>query len=267
MMDMRVAKSNHLKTLGLAELFHPLSPAEFMSAYWQKKPYVSHGSLSRFVGLSAIPELRSIDALLKLWRGQAEAWAPRGTGNPVITAEAHQLSLFFDSGYTLYLTRVEQYVPALEPFARRMEIELGLRVGEIYFEAFVSQGTGSVLHFDPNVTINIQMIGSKKWWMAENKHIVHPHMGWAVGTEIDEQMLQYSRQPFPTKMPRGAASFEAREGTLVYLHPGYWHSTRNHEPSLSLLYTINPLSWADLLVDELKCQLQRVADSRELAFG
>jgi len=266
---MRGSRIKRLKRsgLGLAELVHPLSPKVFLSDYWQQKPYVCHGALDRFAGLAAIPELRTIEALLETWRGPAEAWAPRGTGNPVITAEGHQLSAFFDSGYTLYLSRVEQHVPALVPFARRMELELGMRVGEIYFEAFISQGTGSVVHFDPNVTINIQLLGSKKWWVAENEHLVNPHLGWAVGTEIDEQMLRYSRQPFPTRMPRGATSFEARKGTLVYLHPGYWHSTRNHEPSLSLLYTINPPSWTELLVEEIRGQLQQIDDARELAFG
>lgn len=266
---MRGSRTKRLKRpgLGLAELVHPLSPEVFLSDYWQQKPYVCHGALDRFAGLAAIQELRSIEALLETWRGSAEAWAPRGTGNPVITAEWHQLSVFFDSGYTLYLSRVEQHVPDLVPFARRMELELGMRVGEIYFEAFISQGAGSVVHFDPNVTINIQLLGSKKWWMAENEHLVNPHLGWAVGTEIDEQMLQYSRQPLPTRMPRGATSFEARPGTLVYLHPGYWHSTNNHEPSLSLLYTINPPSWTELLVDEIRGQLQRIDDARELAFG
>jgi 50S ribosomal protein L16 3-hydroxylase len=253
--------------LGLAELVHPLSPGVFLSDYWQQKPYVRHGPLERFAGLAAIPELASIDGLLASWRGQAEAWAPRGSGNPVITAEVDQLSGFFDSGYTLYLSRVEHNVPALVPFARTMELELGLRTGDIYFEAFISQGKGSVVHFDPNVTINIQLLGSKTWWMAENEHVVHPHLGWGVGTEVDEQMLGYARQPFPTRMPRGATSFEARRGTLVYLHPGYWHSTSNHEPSLSLLYTINPPSWTDLLVEELRAQLLRVDDARELAFG
>ncbi len=264
---MRASRGGRWKGIGLAELIQPLSPDEFMSDYWQKKPYVGHGSLERFGGLVGIPELRSIDALLEAWRGSAEAWAARGTGNPVITAEAHQLQAFFESGYTLYLSRVEQYVPALEPFARSMELDLGLRVGDIYFEAFVAQGAGSVLHFDPNVTINIQQMGTKKWRMAENKHLVHPHLGWAVGTEVDEQMAEYSRQPFPTRMPPGSSSFEARPGTLVYLHPGYWHSTINHEPSLSLLYTINPPSWTELLVDEIRRHLQRVDDSRELAFG
>jgi 50S ribosomal protein L16 3-hydroxylase len=253
--------------LGLAELVHPLASEVFLSDYWQQKPYVRHGPLARFAGLTAIQELRSIEALLESWRGSAEVWAPRGTGNPVITAEGHQLSAFFESGYTLYLSRVEQHVPALVPFARRMELELGMRVGEIYFEAFISQGAGSVVHFDPNVTINIQLLGSKKWWMADNEHLVNPHLGWAVGTEIDEQMLRYSRQPFPTRMPRGATSFEARQGTLVYLHPGYWHSTINHEPSLSLLYTINPPSWTELLIDEIRDQLQQIDDARELAFG
>lgn len=256
-----------MKRMGLAELVHPLSPDAFMANYWQKKPYVGHGSPDRFEEIVRIPELRSINAILEAWRGQTDVWAPRGTGNPVITAEAHQLPDFFESGYTIYLSRVEQHVPALEPLARSMELDLGLRIGDIYFEAFVSQGAGSTVHFDPNVTINIQLIGRKRWWMAANKHVVDPHVGWSVGAEVDEEMGTYARQPFPTRMPRGAASFEARAGTLVYLHPGYWHSTVNQEPSLSLLYTINPPTWTDLLVEEIRRHLHRGSESRQLAFG
>jgi len=256
-----------MKTFGLAELLHPLTPASFMSRYWQKRPYVSHGPVERFKEIASIPALRSIDALLKAWRGTADAWAPRDTKNPVMTAEAHQLSDFFESGYTLYLSHVEEHVPALAPLARRLELDLGVRDDEVYFEAFVSKGAGSAVHFDPNVTINIQLIGAKQWRIAENKHLTHPHSGWNVGSEVDDDMKAYARQPFPTKMPRGSRSFEARQGTLVYLHPGYWHATVNHEPSLSLLYTVNPPSWCDLLLDEFKACLNTIEDARELAFG
>jgi 50S ribosomal protein L16 3-hydroxylase len=256
-----------MKTFGLAELLHPLSTRVFMAKYWQKQPYVRHGSLQRFSAIAKIPALRSIDAILEVWRGTADAWAPRDTRNPVITAEAHQLSDFYESGYTLYLSHVEAHVPALEPFARRLELDLGLRGDEVFFEAFVSKGAGSAVHFDPNVTINIQLVGSKQWRMAENTHLRHPHAGWNVGSEVDDEMKAYARQPFPSKMPRGSRSFEARQGTLVYLHPGYWHSTVNHEPSLSLLYTVDPFSWADLLGDEIKAHLNTVDDARELAFG
>lgn len=256
-----------MRTFGLAELLHPLSTRVFMAKYWQKQPYVRHGSLQRFSEIAEIPALRSIEAILDVWHGTAEAWAPRDTRNPVITAEAHQLSDFFESGYTLYLSHVEAHVPALEPFARRLELDLGLRGGEVFFEAFVSKGAGSAVHFDPNVTINIQLVGAKQWRIAENTHLRHPHAGWNVGSEVEDEMKAYARQPFPSKMPRGSRSFEARRGTLVYLYPGYWHSTVNHEPSLSLLYTVDPPPWADLLGEEIKAYLNRVDDARELAFG
>jgi len=256
-----------MKTFGLAELLHPLSTNVFMSRYWQRQPYVRHGSLERFKEIATIPALRSIEAILGVWRGSAEAWAPRGTGHPVITAEADQLSDLYQSGYTLYLSHVEEHVPALEPLARRLELDLGMRGEEVFFEVFVSKGAGSAVHFDPNVTINIQLIGAKQWRIAENKHLTHPHAGWNVGSEVDDEMKAYSRQPLPSKMPRGSRRFEARQGTLVYLHPGYWHSTVNHEPSLSLLYTIDPPSWAALLADEIKAHLNTVDDARELAFG
>lgn len=256
-----------MRTLGLAELLHPLSPRKFMAKYWQKQPYVRHGSIQRFREIAEIPPLRSIEGILEAWRGTAEAWAPRDTKNPLIKAEAHQLSDFYESGYTLYLSHVEEHVPALVPFARRLELDLGLRGDEVFFEAFVSKGAGSAVHFDPNVTINIQLIGAKQWRMAENTHLRHPHAGWSVGLEVDDEMAAYARQPLPSKMPRGSRSFEARAGTLVYLHPGYWHATVNHEPSLSLLYTVEPPSWGDLLGDEIKAHLNAVDDARELAFG
>jgi 50S ribosomal protein L16 3-hydroxylase len=256
-----------MKRLGLAELLHPLSIERFLSHYWQKKPYVSHGALERFGEMALIPELASIETLLEAWQGTADAWAPRDTKNPVITAEREQLQAFYESGYTLYLSRIEDHVPALEPFSRQLELDLGLRFGDVYFEGFVSQGTGSAMHFDPNVTINIQLIGRKHWKTAENKHLINPHMGWSVGSDVPELMQGYARQPFPSIMPRGFRSFEAREGTLVYLQPGHWHSTTNHEPSLSMVYTINPPSWTELLLDEIRNELHLVDDSRELAFG
>ncbi|MEO6917842.1 MAG: cupin domain-containing protein [Collimonas sp.] len=256
-----------MKKLGMADLIHPLALDTFMTRYWQKKPYIGHGSPQRFAEIAAIPELASIDALLEAWRGDADAWAPRDTKHPLINATAKQLPAFYESGYTLYLSKVEDHVPALEPIARKLERDLGLREEDVYFEAFISQGTGSGFHFDPNVTINIQLIGSKQWCVAENKHLVNPHVGWSSGTTVNEHMQRYARQPFPTRMPPGCKRFEARPGTLVYLHPGYWHCTLNHEPSLSLLFTINPPSWTDLLMDEIKDLMLKHDAGRELAFG
>ncbi|AIY39435.1 hypothetical protein LT85_0275 [Collimonas arenae] len=256
-----------MKKLGMADLIHPLALDTFMARYWQKKPYIGHGSPQRFAEIAAIPELASIDALLEAWRGDADAWAPRDTKNPLINATAKQLPAFYESGYTLYLSKVEEHVPALEPIARKLERDLGLREEDVYFEAFISQGTGSGFHFDPNVTINIQLIGSKQWCVAENKHLVNPHVGWSAGTTVNEHMKRYARQPFPTRMPPGCKRFEARPGTLVYLHPGYWHCTLNHEPSLSLLFTINPPSWTDLLMNEIRDLMLKHDAGRELAFG
>ena len=256
-----------MKKLGLADLIHPLAVDTFMARYWQKKPYIGHGSPQRFADIAAIPELSSIDALLEAWRGDADAWAPRDTKNPLINATARQLPAFYESGYTLYLSKVEDHVPALEPIARALERDLGLRQDDVYFEAFISQGTGSTFHFDPNVTINIQLIGSKQWSVAANQHVVNPHVGWSSGAAVNEHMQRYARQPFPTRMPSSCKSFEAKPGTLVYLHPGYWHCTLNHEPSLSLLFTINPPSWTDLLMEEIKERMLKHDAGRELAFG
>ena len=256
-----------MKKLGMADLIHPLTLDAFMTRYWQKKPYVGHGSPQRFAEIAAIPELASIEALLEAWRGDADAWAPRDTKNPLINASARQLPAFYESGYTLYLSKVEDHVPALEPIARKLERDLGLRQDDVYFEAFISKGTGSGFHFDPNVTINIQLIGSKQWCVAENKHLVNPHVGWSAGAEVNQHMQRYARQPFPTRMPPNCRRFEAKPGTLVYLHPGYWHCTLNHEPSLSLLFTINPPSWTDLLMDEIRDLMLKHDAGRELAFG
>ncbi len=83
-----------MKTFGLAELLHPLSTEVFMSRYWQKQPYVRHGPLERFKEIATIRALRSIEAILEVWRGAAEAWAPRDTKNPVITARTTRRTEF-----------------------------------------------------------------------------------------------------------------------------------------------------------------------------
>jgi hypothetical protein len=126
--------------------------------------YVCHGPLQRLAGLAKIPELQHPEALIKAWRGfKVSAWpsAPMQSQRSFHVLP-EQLESAFKYGFTLYFRLLETNVPALIPLLRQLESDLCLATGTITCEAFASRaGTGARMHFDPNMTFNIQVVGQR----------------------------------------------------------------------------------------------------------
>src|SRR5207253_9180794 len=84
----------------------------------------------------------------------------------------------YHDDYTLYFANITNSIPALHPFARVMEHDMGLLPGEVSCESFASKrGSGAKPHFDVGFTFNIQVTGRKTWIFAKNDHVLYPDFG------------------------------------------------------------------------------------------
>lgn len=234
------------------------------------QPHVAHGPLDRVAGLAAVPELQGPDALIRVWRDlTVSAWP--STAMPSarsFQARPDELSAAFETGFTLYFRSVETNVPALVPLARRLEDDLCLPAGTVTCEAFASTvGAGAKMHFDPNATFNVQILGRKTWRIAENRAVTYPHTGFAVGDDPDEGLARYAHAPFPVAMPDDAVAFDASPGSVVYIPHGYWHATEARELSFAVLFTVVQENWASLLTRHIATQLRAGEAWREIPIG
>jgi hypothetical protein len=234
------------------------------------RTYVARGPLQRLTGLAGLPELQDPGALIRAWRVSAvSAWpsAPmRAPGSMEVFPG--QLEAAFGCGFTLYFRSVETNVPELVPLMRQLERDLFLVPGTITCEAFASSaGGGARMHFDPNMTFNVQMLGNKTWRIAENRTVVNAHTGFAAGGEPGRDLLKYAQGSFPTEMPADATTFETEPGSVVYVPHGSWHETRTSGVSFAVLFTVCQENWASLITRHLAARLRDRPAWREIPIG
>jgi 50S ribosomal protein L16 3-hydroxylase len=259
------------ETFGLKSLLmSPEGSAGFSDHEWlnSEKYFVNHGRLDRFGELTRIPELASPEALLGVRRVQAVAWGPGGKGIEDLNPTSDQLLPLYRAGYTIYFKNVERSVPSLQPLAERLARDLGISPSEVSCEAFASlSGSGAGMHFDPNMTFNIQLVGRKTWQFARNSFLKHPTIGWDVTNPVPSKMREYFSGDFPKSMPDDAQEFVAEPGSVVYVPHGMFHATKAIEPSFAILFTINSKPWIDRLLESLAARLRRSEVFREVPIG
>ncbi len=88
----------------LLPLFGQLGTTDFLESYWPDRHFAVHGPLGRLPEFLKSPELRSLDALARIYRGPVTFG--RGAVDPrTQTAKvcAHQL---YEQGFSVYLSDI-----------------------------------------------------------------------------------------------------------------------------------------------------------------
>jgi ribosomal protein L16 Arg81 hydroxylase len=251
---------------GLDALTQPLGAEQFLAQIWPAEPFVGEGPLDRLEALVSIPELASVQELLAIVPGDVRVWPPHDAKDEAtrIVPSAEALARY-QSGWTIYLNNVEAFVPALRPLIRRIELDLGLHVGDVATEVFASvRAAGARPHCDFDYGFNLQLSGTKTWKLAPNTSFKNPHASVIVSDPFDADVAAYATGLLPKAMPtEGARELVARPGTVVFVPRGTWHTTVAHEPSLALTFACRAEMWSTLLVRELELQLRQSEAWRE----
>lgn len=251
---------------GIRDLFPQLSKADFFRDHWSEKHLVLHGPLDRIAEVGQIPGLRSIEALLSAWPGLLRL-ADRFGGRAVDTAQARSL---YADGHHLAFSDAEQVFPQLKGMLERLRWDLQLPLNTFgRCPVYASpEGAGEALHFDQNANFIIQLKGEKVWQLAPNRHLTRPTDRYTTAQPVPSAELRlYGPDALPTTLPADAETIHMRPGSVLFLPRGYWHQTQAVGESLSLNFTFDQPTWADVMPRDMRQSLLAHAAWRDLALG
>ena len=237
--------SGYLATL--ATLIAPLTPREFATDYWQKKPLGVHGSLDRFGLDLEVVAARSVEELVDQPKADPQAWFTDRYGNyRSITVERGAAKSLHAAGMTLYFDWDD---PAFHPVIGSLESELGRKPMSGFLHMFASlKGDGVLSHYDQNETFTIQLRGHKRWKLSNRPQVPAPIKNWAPGTPAPPWLKQALPDGLPTTIPDDAEVFDLTPGSMLYTPAGHWHTTENVEDSLSIIFNLSGIgTWIDVL--------------------
>ena len=252
----------------LASLFSPPAATEFLNHYWPKRPFVTQADPARWPAVLRGPELASVPALAKRYRGSLRFTHGRKS-DQVIQIDRVDPSILFEMGLTLNFEDIGPYVPGAPEFLRGLESELGLNEGSLVMSAFASPTQdGLGCHFDAEDVISLQLLGTKRFHYAPVREITVPYGSQYIpgGKPYDDLYAQVP-QGFPENKNVKFETAEMKPGTVLFLPRGTWHYTEAAEPSLALSLTISPPTLLDCAMEQIRWLQLQDSGWREPLYG
>jgi 50S ribosomal protein L16 3-hydroxylase len=163
---------------------------------------------------------------------------------------------FYSAGHTVYMAGVTS--PLVEQWRQTLAAHLGRHPSNYLCSLFASQPnrkTGA--HFDELENFTIQLRGTKRWRIAENRNASLPTVNFSMGGKRahSEELWLYAEQPMPETMP-AYREVTLTPGSILYLPRGTWHEVvAPDEESLSLLVAFPSVTWIDALLPALRTLL------------
>ena len=254
--------------VGLNTLFQgKVSADEFLRKYWPNHPLIHQAPIGRLDSILSIPELRSLEVLVDSYKTPISMWNRDGkTIREVKGREAIQL---YRKGWTIYMAKVDRFIPGIGPVLKQLEKDLGLRWGAGFCNAFASKaGTGAGPHFDYAWGFSVQLRGTKTWYLSKNTSVVNPTTGGAIGFGPgDDDSRYYGPSGYPKKMPKPALVQKIGPGGVVFNPRGWWHRTVAHQDSFAIDLEMDPRPWADYALSELRRLLFQREEWRACPLG
>lgn len=242
----------------LGRLFAPLAPKRFLAEHWPTRLCAGHGEPRRLEGLCELAPLRDIAHLLSVFRGDAKLVFSDAEGrHRELAAEPLQALALYQAGLTVCCAAISEWVPGVRAWADRLGEELGVPARLVGCNAYASRsGGGFGKHWDSHEVIIVQLVGSKRWSVAESSEVSFPHTNYIAGGEMPQELQAYLPEAPPRAMPPGTVEVELRPGSALFLPRGTWHATSATEgDSLSLTFGFNLPSRLELVLQHLRSRL------------
>jgi 50S ribosomal protein L16 3-hydroxylase len=236
--------------MGLRAVFP--THANFATTHWPRRSLLHHGPLSRLEHLATAPELSSPTALLEaMVRRRLPLFVERD-GEPFheVDVSLDDPSLFAHRAtYTCF--GVDRFVPAVRELLYEIKCDLELPSLAPTCHGYVSGAAARIrAHFDKQENISIQVVGKKRWLVAENHTVAFPHENHALRTPPAPALRQLASK-WPTTMPEPARTILMRPGSALFFPRGMWHSTDTVTPSVSLTLIFPVPNWGQTLTARL----------------
>jgi 50S ribosomal protein L16 3-hydroxylase len=244
----------------------------FFKKHWPNVPFLMHGLFeqkSKFPMLE-LPFLKSLDAMLAHWPFEVQAHLPDAADEiSSVNTSVVDAKKLFQNKMGLLFNRVERISPELKFWLHAIQSDLGLpKMTDARCMVYATpDGKGTAPHFDQNINFVVQLTGTKKWWLAPNTTVQNPSQRHTLGQTINPELEGYLEKPFPKKMPTSQKAVLLKPGSVLFVPQGYWHRTEASGEALSLNFTFNQPSYADLLLAALRSRLLLSPEWRSLADG
>lgn len=251
---------------GIGDFFHDRPAADFVAGFWPDVFTVAHGPLARIPELVALEQIHAVDELLTVWPGGLRL-GDRFGGREIGPGTARTL---YRQGYHLAFSDAERVFPVLRRMLERLRLDLRLPLNcfgrcPIYASP---DGVGEALHFDQNANLIVQISGEKTWRVAPNRHLRWPTDRYTTAQPLPSaELCRYGPETLPVALPSDAETVTMKAGSVMFLPRGYWHQTEAVGHSLSLNFTFDQPTWADVMGPGRRYGLLGHDEWRALASG
>lgn len=244
-----------------------MSPEDFLARYWPHQFLAWTPPHPRWHDDPVLADLEDPELLVRRWRGPISLVHPDPTmpggpppnevlpGSRARVPTAAAALPYLRDGFTAYLHDFHHQFRSLDPHREDIARSLNLHPDRVECEAFVTfEASGSSLHADRDINLQLQLTGVKSWQVAPNPASPAP------------LTIQVPDSPggdhtaLRAELKESSTLAEVGPGGAVFLPRGWWHATRTNGPSVGLNFVIKGPILADMLLREVRTQL--VGDPR-----
>ncbi len=252
----------------LESLIYPKSKDEFFLSYESNSPFVVHELKDSISDLTKLPFLKSLEDLVHMWPQKVDVHLPKVSDEAsAVQASTGDAIKMFENGMGLLFNDANLISPLLNQWLKDLKQDMGLSA-MTYARNLIyatKAGKGTAAHFDQNMNFVIQIHGTKKWWIADNKNVENPMTRHTMGLPMDDELTGYAMAPMPTKMPDDATEITLKPGSMLFVPRGSWHSTEAVTDALSLNFTFSAPTWIDVFTAALRSRLSLSPEWRQTA--
>jgi 50S ribosomal protein L16 3-hydroxylase len=257
----------------LGTLFGLDSPAPFLRESWPQKPRVFHHEEISAPEIWRLPALQSLEQALEIAApGTIFANLPDRDEeyNQIKLNDREDVKKAFACKMGISMEPDMPKIAELIFWLRSIQRDLGLAqqtYGRCNIYA-IPDGGRTACHFDQNINFVCQITGEKSWDLAPNTHVIHPLTRHTAGTPPDDSTAAIADKPLPNKMPsKGRIRVVLKRGSVLFVPRGWWHQTTAKGDSISLNFTYDQPSWAQVMAEAICRRLLKEEKWRAVAFG
>lgn len=257
----------------LGTLFGGESPNHFLEEHWPDKPQVFHHQEKLMPEIWRLPDLQSLEQALNIAAPEtifANLPDRNEEYNQIHLANAADVKKAFACKMGISMEPDMPKIAELIFWLRSIQRDLGL-AQQTYGRCNIyasPDGGRTACHYDQNINFVCQITGEKTWDLAPNTHIANPVMRHTAGTPADRSTDAYAKKPLPRKMPsKGRIRVVLKRGSVLFVPRGYWHQTSSKGESISLNFTYDQLSWAQVVSTAICHRLMKDEKWRAVAYG
>lgn len=239
----------------------------FLESHWPDRHFAVHGPSGRLPELLKGPELRSLDALARIYRGPV-TFGRGAVDSRTLSANVRAVQLY-KLGFSVYLSDIAGIVPGGVAWVAALEQALGLVPGCTRIGAFASpSGDGLPCHFDAEDVISVQLSGTKTFEVARVADLSYP-VGRQFGPGVlpGEDLYVQAAHGFPKPDGLNFERIRMEPGTVLFLPRGTWHRTQAESDSFSISVAMRPPAALDHLLHQLRYLLLQDPQWRRPLYG